>query len=94
MNTRTALVGAGGMARHHLPLMIEAGADIRVICEPSPENYRLALEKLAELGAPAPPNAPVLADMLGDFAGELDAAFITIGFSSSTSKRASKHIFA
>ena len=76
MNTITALVGAGNMARHHLPLMIEAGADIRVICEPSPDNYELTLEKLAELGAPPPPNLPVLADMLAQYAAELDAVFI------------------
>lgn len=76
MNTRTALVGAGGMARHHLPMMIEAGADIRVICEPSPENYALTLEKLAELGAPPPPNAPALADMLEQHTADIDAVFI------------------
>ena len=76
MITRTALIGAGGMARHHLPLMIEAGADIRVICEPSSVNYELALDKLAELGVPAPPNEPVLADMLVKFADQLDAVFI------------------
>ena len=64
------------MARHHLPLMIEAGADIRVICEPSHDNYERTLGKLAELGAPPPPNAPVLADMLEAYADELDAVFI------------------
>ena len=55
MTTKTALIGAGSMARHHLPLMIETGADIRVICEPSSNNYELAAEKLQELGAPVPP---------------------------------------
>ncbi|MCY3980056.1 MAG: Gfo/Idh/MocA family oxidoreductase [Chloroflexi bacterium] len=76
MTTRTALIGAGNMARHHLPLMVEAGADIRVICEPSSDNYALTLGKLAELGAPSPPNEPVLADMLETYADELDAVFI------------------
>ncbi len=76
MTTRTALIGAGNMARHHLPLMVEAGADIRVICEPSSDNYVLTLDKLAELGAPPPPNEPVLADMLAKYADELDAVFI------------------
>jgi len=76
MTTRTALIGAGKMARHHLPLMVEAGADIRVICEPSSENYQLICDKLTELGEPPPPNVPVLADMLAKFAGELDAVFI------------------
>ncbi len=76
MNTRTALIGAGGMARYHLPLMLETGADIRVICEPSGDNYELTAAKLAELGAPAPPNEPDLANLLENYAGQLDAAFI------------------
>ena len=76
MTTRTALIGAGGMARHHLPLMLETGADIRAICEPSSENYALAAAKLAELGAPPPPNEPDLARLLDKYAAELDAVFI------------------
>ena len=76
MSTRTALVGAGGMARYHLPLMVETGADIRVICEPSSNNYELALARLEELGGPTPPNEPVLAELLEKHASELDAAFI------------------
>ena len=76
MSTRVALIGAGTMARHHLPLLVEFGADIRVICEPSSNNYELTLEMLEELGGPAPPNEPVLAQLLEKFAYELDAAFI------------------
>ena len=76
MTTRTALIGAGNMARHHLPLMIETGAEIRVICEPSDDNYKMTLGKLAELGAPGPPNEPVLDDLLKKYAAELDAVFI------------------
>ncbi len=76
MTTRTALIGAGGMARHHLPLMIESGAEIRAICEPSAENCALTLQRLVELGAPAPPNEPDLAKMLERHSGELDAVFI------------------
>ena len=76
MSNRTALIGAGGMARHHLPLMIESGADIRVICEPSANNYELALARLEQLGAPTPPNEPELARLLENYAGELEAAFI------------------
>lgn len=64
------------MARNHLPLMLEAGADIRVICEPSSTNYELTLERLAELDGPAPPNEPVLADLLAKYAGDLNAVFI------------------
>lgn len=76
MTTRTALIGAGGMARRHLPLMIETGADLRVICEPSSNNYEVTLELLAELGAPPPPNEPDLATVLARHAGALDAVFI------------------
>ena len=76
MPTRLALIGAGNMARNHLPLMIEAGADIRVICEPSDDNYELTLRRLKELGGPSPPNEPVLADMLAKYTDELDAVFI------------------
>ena len=76
MSTRTALIGAGNMARHHLPLMLEAGAEIRVICEPSSASYELTLEKLAELDGPAPPNAPDLGEMLRSYADDLDAVFI------------------
>ncbi len=76
MTTGTALIGAGGMARHHLPLMIETGADIRAICEPSSDNYALTLERLAELGASAPPNEPDLARMLEKYGDELDCVFI------------------
>ena len=76
MTIRTALIGAGNMARHHLPLMLDTGADLRVICEPSSENFELTCDRLAELGAPPPPNAPDLADLLARYAHELDAAFI------------------
>ena len=76
MTTRTALIGAGGMARHHLPLMIESGAEIRVVCEPAGSNYELTAAKLAELGAPVPPNQPDLATMLEQYSDQLDAVFI------------------
>ena len=73
---RTAIIGAGSMARYHLQSMIENGADIRVICEPSSDNYELALERLEELGAALPPNEPVLADMLERNGNQLDAVLI------------------
>ena len=76
MTTRTALIGAGGMARYHLPLMIETGADIRAVCEPSSDNYALTVKRLAEMGASAPPNEPDLARMIDKYGDELDAVFI------------------
>jgi predicted dehydrogenase len=74
--TKVALIGAGGMARHHLRLMVEQGAEITVICEPSSSSYEATVNKLEELGVPPPPNEPVLADMLGKYASELETAFI------------------
>jgi predicted dehydrogenase len=74
--TKVALIGAGGMARHHLSVMIEKGAEITVICEPSSTNYELTLEKLEQLGAPLPPNEPDLEVMLAKYGKELEAAFI------------------
>ena len=76
MATKIALIGAGGMARHHLPLMVEEGADIRVICEPAANNYELTVEKLTELGAPPPPNEPHLEALLAKYGAELEAVFI------------------
>ena len=77
MSTKIALIGAGSMARHHLPLMIEKGADIRVICEPSANHYELTLAKLDELKAPPPPpNEPDLAGLLERHRAELEAVFI------------------
>ena len=65
------------MARnYHLPLMLETGADIRVICELSAQNYELYADAMSELGAPPPPNQPNLAQLLTDYAAELDAVFI------------------
>ena len=76
MFTKIALIGAGGMARHHLPLMIEKGADIRVICEPSANSYEQTLAKLDELDVPPPPNEPDLARLLEEYSAELEAVFI------------------
>ncbi len=76
MSTKIALIGAGGMARHHLPLMIEKGAEISVICEPSSNNYELTVQRLDELGAAPPPNEPELAKLLEQYSAELEAVFI------------------
>ena len=76
MKIQTALIGAGGMARHHLPLMIETGANIAVVCEPSSDNYEQTVEKLEELGQAPPPNEPDLRQMLTKYGDQLDAVFI------------------
>lgn len=76
MKTRVALIGAGGMARNHLRIMLETGADIRVVCEPSAQNYELYADAVSEMGASPPPNQPDLAQLLEDHRGDLDAVFI------------------
>lgn len=76
MKTVIATIGAGGMARNHLPVMLETGADIRVICEPSAQNYELYADAMSELGAQPPPNQPDLTKLLDEYRHELDAAFI------------------
>ena len=76
MKTRIATIGAGSMARHHLKVMLETGADIRVICEPSAQNYELYADAMSKLGADPPPNQPDLDQMLADYSDQLDAVFI------------------
>ncbi len=73
---RAALIGAGGMARHHIPRMLALGTQIVAVCEPSDAQYQLTCDKLKSLDAPIPPNEPVLETLLTKYAGQLDAVFI------------------
>ena len=79
---RMAVIGAGGMARHHLRMLLAAPESVRrqvqivALCEPLHEQYALAAAHFAEAGLPAPPHVPDLPALLRDFAGALDAVFI------------------
>lgn len=73
---RAALIGAGGMARHHISHMHALGTEIVAVCEPSDAQYQLTCDKLKSLGAPLPPNEPVLETMLAKYGSQLDAVFI------------------
>ncbi len=79
---RMALIGAGGMARHHLHMLLAAPEQLRrqieivALCEPSPEQYALAAAHFTDVGMAAPPQAPDVSTLLRDFAGALDAVFI------------------
>jgi predicted dehydrogenase len=75
---RAAIVGCGGMARHHIRRMLQQldTTEIRVVCEPSPEAYAATAEIFADAELAAPPNEPDLARLLEAYGGELDAAFI------------------
>jgi predicted dehydrogenase len=77
-----AVIGAGGMARHHLRMLLAAPAavrpqiDIAALCEPSAQQYALAAAQFAEAGAPAPAHLPDVATLLRDIGNALDAVFI------------------
>lgn len=76
--TRVAIIGCGGMARHHVTLMLQQPEQTRivVVCEPSAEAYSAFEQLFIEIGQPAPPNEPDLLRLLDQYAGKLDAAFI------------------
>jgi len=75
---RTAMIGVGGMARHHIGDMLaqQRTTRIEVLCEPSPAAYEAAAALFREAGLPAPPNQPDIIQLLEEYAGRLDAAFI------------------
>jgi predicted dehydrogenase len=75
---RVAMIGCGGMARHHIETMIgqRATTQIEVVCEPSAAAYEAAAALFAEAGLEPPPNHAVLSELLAAYAGRLDAAFI------------------
>ncbi len=75
---QVALIGAGGMARHHARQMLlqQQTTRIRAVCEPSPEAYAALAAIFQEAGLKAPPNEPDLERLLQRYSPELDAAFI------------------
>lgn len=77
-SVRVAMIGCGGMARHHIRQMLSQPetTTISVMCEPSAAAYAEAAALFEEAGLPAPPNQPNLGRLLEEHAGALDAAFI------------------
>ena len=73
-----AMVGCGGMARHHLAQILrhQDTTLVRAVCEPVAANYARLEQMFQDFGLPPPPNEPDLARMLQTYAGEIDAAFI------------------
>ncbi len=73
---QVALIGVGGMARHHIRQMLKQtdSTRITVLCEPSEQAYHLASQIFLEAGFPPPPNQPDLKRLLSEY--ELEAAFI------------------
>lgn len=74
--TRLAMVGVGGMARHHIRQILRQSdtTEIAAICEPSAEQYALAAAMFEAEGLKPPPNEPDLVRLLADY--PVDAAFI------------------
>ncbi len=73
-----AIIGCGGMARHHVRMMLKQvdTTRIAVVCEPSPEAYAATQQVFWEVGMEPPPNQPDLGLLLAEYRGGLDAALI------------------
>ena len=75
---QTTIIGCGGMARHHIRMMLKQAetTQIAVVCEPSPEAYAATKQVFREAGMEPPPNQPDLRRLLAEYGGSLDAAMI------------------
>jgi len=73
---RTAVIGCGGMARHHIGQMLKQRdtTEIVALSEPSAEQYARTAELFHAAGSPVPPNQPDMDRLLRDH--DLDAALI------------------
>ena len=73
---KTAMIGCGGMARHHIRQMLKQQntTEITVLCEPSEKQLEETGKLFQEAGLAIPPNEPDLAVLLKKY--PLDAAFI------------------
>jgi predicted dehydrogenase len=76
--TRTAVIGCGNMARHHIREMLQQSTttEISVVCEPSKAAYDATAEVFHEAGLAAPANEPDIGALLARFRDRLDAAFV------------------
>jgi predicted dehydrogenase len=75
---RTAIIGTGGFARHHLRSILKQvdTTAITVVCEPDPGQFDKAETIFREAGIEPPENQPDLRTLLQEFSGDLDAALI------------------
>lgn len=73
---RVAIIGAGGMARHHIRQMLKQSdtTQISAFCEPDAKQAAASAALFTDAGLAAPPNQPDLARLLKEV--PLDAAFI------------------
>jgi len=75
---KTAMIGTGGMARHHTKRILQQleTTKISAVCEPSGNAYEEFCQLFDDAGQTPPPNEPDLTIMLAKYGAELDAAFI------------------
>ena len=75
---RVALIGVGGMARHHIRqlLKMQANTQIAALCEPSEAMALEAAKIFVDAGLPPPPNQPDWQKLIAEYGSELDAVFI------------------
>lgn len=75
---RVALIGCGGMARHHLAQMLRHQDTTQVValCEPAADAYARASELFQDAGLAPPPNEARLEQLLAVHGAELDAVLI------------------
>ena len=75
---RMAMIGCGGMARHHVRRILQQQDTTQIIaaCEPSEAAYNAFCEVFQEAGVTPPPREPDLEKLLQGSHGPLDAVFI------------------
>jgi predicted dehydrogenase len=75
---RLAMIGTGGMARHHIGNILKQtdAIEVAAVCEPSGNAYELAADLFDKAGQPVPPNEPDFNKFVKKHAKSIDAAFI------------------
>lgn len=75
---RMAMIGCGGMARHHIRRILQQQDTTQVVatCEPSGQAYEAFCAIFDDAGLTPPPNEPNLEALLKERGGEIDTAFI------------------
>ncbi len=75
---RMAMIGCGGMARHHIRRILQQQDTTQVVaaCEPSGQAYEAFCDIFDSAGLTPPPNEPNLETLLKERGDEIDAAFI------------------
>lgn len=77
-SVRVAIIGVGGMARHHIRQMLKMQSTTRIValCEPSKAMALEAAKVFVDAGLPPPPNQPDWQKLIAEYGTELDAVFI------------------